>query len=211
MADFVTSFDVFEEFLTMMLGVDMVQEEQNEDPLHIATYYSPLFPQSQRTDEFKNLFKECFGSSHICEAMPRPLMCNDCLQKYINNTNKLINTNPIYKDVILPRLIEIKDYLNMINEHNRVSRERISMDVVYNMLDINMDHYDPPSQTVLDQCTVTKYVKNDKDETCVICQCDYEEGDNVKTLICDHQFHDECVMGWLNNNSTCPICKTSLK
>lgn len=213
----ITNLDQIESLLALMLGVDSLQdideqEPQYEEPINLATYYSPLFPQSQRTDEFKNLFKECFGSqSHICESMPRPLMCNDCFNKYINNTTKILNNNIIYKDVILPRLIEVQDMIRMINEHNRISHEQLNLDVIFDLLNINMDHYDPPSQTILDQCPITTYKKEDKDDLCVICQCDYDDGDQVKTLICQHQFHDQCVSRWLENHSTCPICNLSLK
>jgi hypothetical protein len=214
----ITNYEQLEAFMTLLLGADTLnddepQEQNYEDPLNLATYYAPLFPQTQRTDEFKQLFKECFGlQSHICQSMPRPLMCNECFQKYIDITNQLINNNPIYKDVILPRLLEIQEMINMVNEHNRVSNDSINLDTIYELLSINMEHYDPPSQTVLDQCTVKTFDKNkDQVETCVICQCDYDDGDQVKTLTCQHQFHDDCVMQWLKNHSTCPICKTSLK
>lgn len=203
--------DPFDVLLSIMLGNDLQQPEYDED-IHLATYYSPLFAQQLRTDEFKNLFKECFGQqSYICHGLPRPLMCQDCLQKCIHHTQNLVNKNNVYKDVILPRLIEVQETMLMINEHNRVSTEQISMDTVYELLGINMDHYDPPSQTVLDQCVVTSYQKNEDNKMCVICQCDYEEGEQIKTLTCQHQFHDECIMQWLKNHSTCPICHASLK
>lgn len=45
-------------------------------------------------------------------------------------------------------------------------------------------------------------------ESCVICLCDFEEGDQLMVLPCLHEFHVECIRPWLlNKSSLCPICK----
>lgn len=33
---------------------------------------------------------------------------------------------------------------------------------------------------------------------------------NIKTLICDHTFHNKCIIKWLSKNKTCPICRLDL-
>jgi hypothetical protein len=183
-----------------------------EEDINLATYYLPLFPQEQRTEEFKQLFSTIFnGNSYICYDMPRPLTCEACITKYINNTQHLLDTttNIVYK-TILDKLIQVKDNIEMINEHNRVSFERLNLDVVYDLLGINMDHYDPPSKEALDQCQTFKYIKKEE-ETCTICLCEFEQDDNVIKLPCMHTFHPSCVNQWLKNNCTCPNCKSILK
>jgi hypothetical protein len=43
---------------------------------------------------------------------------------------------------------------------------------------------------------------------CAICFSEVEEGSEVKSLPCDHSFHDYCISSWLNRgNDTCPLCK----
>jgi hypothetical protein len=42
---------------------------------------------------------------------------------------------------------------------------------------------------------------------CQICLAHYEVGENVRTLLCLHQFHQLCVDQWLQANAVCPICK----
>jgi len=49
------------------------------------------------------------------------------------------------------------------------------------------------------------------DRTCSICLVEYQEGD---TLLhghhCRHMFHKDCVLEWLEINSTCPCCRVDM-
>ena len=43
---------------------------------------------------------------------------------------------------------------------------------------------------------------------CTICQMDFEDGCRVRTLLCLHQFHKDCIDRWLSTiNGSCVICK----
>jgi len=42
---------------------------------------------------------------------------------------------------------------------------------------------------------------------CTICFDDYEDGHELKYLWCLHRFHKNCVDHWLENHTTCPVCK----
>jgi Ring finger domain len=42
---------------------------------------------------------------------------------------------------------------------------------------------------------------------CSICLAPYESGDVVRTVMCMHQFHKDCIDRWLRTNATCPVCK----
>ena len=43
---------------------------------------------------------------------------------------------------------------------------------------------------------------------CTVCQTDFEDGDRIRTLLCLHMFHKECIDRWLTSQSgSCPICK----
>lgn len=45
---------------------------------------------------------------------------------------------------------------------------------------------------------------------CLVCQCEYEGGDEIRALPCDHEFHKECIDGWLADHKECPLCKASV-
>lgn len=187
----------------------------------LAKYYINIFEPQDRTPELIRVFAEVFGNhSRICNLIPRPFWCHECTEKYINNTNLIIahlEDNKTFPEVltvltqkVLPKILLLNDMVPLVLEDLRVGREPVNTDTIYEFLGINMDPYDPPSSEVLGRCE-TRTCTTSSDDTCAICLCNFEVGDLVKELICHHSFHDGCVMGWLKNNSTCPICKGSLK
>ncbi|CAH9125363.1 unnamed protein product [Cuscuta epithymum] len=46
-------------------------------------------------------------------------------------------------------------------------------------------------------------------EPCCICQEEYNDGDDLGTLDCGHDFHKGCINQWLKHKNLCPICKTT--
>ena len=47
---------------------------------------------------------------------------------------------------------------------------------------------------------------------CSICTEDFNQGEDVRVLPCDHKFHPACVDPWLLNVSgTCPLCRIDLR
>lgn len=47
-------------------------------------------------------------------------------------------------------------------------------------------------------------------DRCVICQVEYEEGEELVALVCEHPYHFDCISMWLQIKKTCPICNTEV-
>jgi len=45
---------------------------------------------------------------------------------------------------------------------------------------------------------------------CPICSEDFKESEELSCLPCDHLYHSECVMPWLEMKRNCPICRFEL-
>jgi E3 ubiquitin-protein ligase BIG BROTHER-like protein len=49
--------------------------------------------------------------------------------------------------------------------------------------------------------------ENDSEHKCLICQCEYERGEELARLPCHHVFHKDCVAHWLSTKDVCPYCR----
>ncbi|XP_019443282.1 PREDICTED: uncharacterized RING finger protein P4H10.07-like isoform X4 [Lupinus angustifolius] len=50
-------------------------------------------------------------------------------------------------------------------------------------------------------------LKNQIDKKCTICQEEYEGGEELGKLNCEHKYHFQCIKQWLVHKNFCPICK----
>ncbi|KAG0224230.1 hypothetical protein BGW41_005177 [Actinomortierella wolfii] len=46
---------------------------------------------------------------------------------------------------------------------------------------------------------------------CSICLCEYEDGEELRHMPCNHFFHRECLDEWLKLKRTCPLCKYDIQ
>jgi hypothetical protein len=45
---------------------------------------------------------------------------------------------------------------------------------------------------------------------CAICLEDFEAGDGLAVMPCDHRFHERCLTEWLALSRLCPCCRHAL-
>ena len=45
---------------------------------------------------------------------------------------------------------------------------------------------------------------------CAVCQEDYNKGDKLVDLPCNHTYHKDCVLEWLKRHDACPVCRKPL-
>ncbi|KAL3819665.1 hypothetical protein ACJIZ3_005570 [Penstemon smallii] len=73
------------------------------------------------------------------------------------------------------------------------------------------DHRDPPpaSRSSIDALSIVKISKKHirAESTCAVCKEKFELGSQVKKLPCKHLYHSDCILPWLEQRSSCPICR----
>ncbi|XVE57255.1 hypothetical protein DITRI_Ditri04bG0076900 [Diplodiscus trichospermus] len=74
----------------------------------------------------------------------------------------------------------------------------------------------PAPNEVVESLPVKVYNKlhkfqNDEDAQCYICLVEYEEGDSMRILPCNHEFHRTCIDKWLKEiHRVCPLCRGNI-
>uniref|UniRef100_A0A0D3HR52 RING-type domain-containing protein n=1 Tax=Oryza barthii TaxID=65489 RepID=A0A0D3HR52_9ORYZ len=49
-----------------------------------------------------------------------------------------------------------------------------------------------------------------RQEECAVCLRDFEEKDMLRTMPCNHSFHEICLFRWLSESCLCPLCRYAL-
>ncbi|KAL8565287.1 hypothetical protein ACOMHN_001185 [Nucella lapillus] len=50
----------------------------------------------------------------------------------------------------------------------------------------------------------------DKTMQCSVCMEDFALGESVRRLPCEHHYHNDCIIPWLELHGTCPVCRKDL-
>ena len=54
---------------------------------------------------------------------------------------------------------------------------------------------------------IPEHAQDDDEKTCIICLDEFQPGEDIRRLRCQHYFHRACVDKWLlERQRTCPLC-----
>ena len=70
-----------------------------------------------------------------------------------------------------------------------------------------------PRYVIIKNIKIKEYTLNENkhdNERCPICLEDYNIGDTLNELICNHFYHKKCINNWIISNNNCPICRSSI-
>ncbi|KAH8681328.1 hypothetical protein BX600DRAFT_18417 [Xylariales sp. PMI_506] len=89
--------------------------------------------------------------------------------------------------------------------------------IITNLMEANPQSNAPPPASAE---TIAKLPRKKLDEQilgpelkgeCTICIDEMNLGDEAVVLPCKHWFHEECVVLWLKEHNTCPICRAAIE
>ncbi|GMH07067.1 hypothetical protein Nepgr_008907 [Nepenthes gracilis] len=62
----------------------------------------------------------------------------------------------------------------------------------------------------LPDMTITEELANSKSAKCAVCMNEFVLGLEVKLMPCDHIYHSDCILPWLELHNSCPVCRYEL-
>lgn len=96
-----------------------------------------------------------------------------------------------------------------------MSMEGVDFDQILNQLFQQATSRGPPptSKKALDELPqiIISQEHVDSGSQCVICQEDFQVGQEALQIPCRHIFHTDCIVPWLKEHNTCPTCRYELE
>ncbi|KAE8708591.1 E3 ubiquitin-protein ligase RING1 [Hibiscus syriacus] len=71
----------------------------------------------------------------------------------------------------------------------------------------------PASKSAIDTLPSMKIMKNDLSSEfnqCAVCMDEFEEETEAKQMPCKHNYHNDCILPWLELHNSCPVCRHEL-
>lgn len=68
----------------------------------------------------------------------------------------------------------------------------------------------PSSINALPTIKISQAHVRSNDLNCPICQEKFELGSEAREMPCNHIYHSDCIVPWLVQHNSCPICRVEL-
>ncbi|KAL2206591.1 hypothetical protein CC79DRAFT_1370005 [Sarocladium strictum] len=154
---------------------------------------------------------------------------NDPFQAFFNSTMRDMGPPPAAHpqpgagDAQMPGFARtLQDILNLFHPANAAHGDAVYSQEALDRIITSLMEQNPQSNAAppasdqalqnLDRREVTSDMLGDDGAAdCSICLDNYKEGEVVIFLPCKHWFHDKCVILWLQEHNTCPVCRTPIE
>jgi len=91
---------------------------------------------------------------------------------------------------------------------------REGLDAIVTQLLNQMDGNGPPplAQEKIQEIPTAVITQDQVDSNlqCSVCWEDFKVSEPVRKLVCEHVYHEPCIIPWLQLHGTCPICRMTL-
>ncbi len=169
-----------------------------------------------------NTFCEEFDNNININSDSHPINFEPFSMRNYNNSNNNINSNNLLNQILfsqgvqLPRssvgLLDLIINYAMVQNYNR-NIEQIINQIMMN--DNNRYGNPPASKTAVDKlekCIITenKLKEFGFENSCPVCKDECNLNEECLLMPCEHHFHKDCLIPWLNERNSCPVCRYEL-
>jgi hypothetical protein len=148
------------------------------------------------------------------------MMVNMNNMNNMNNLNNNINNMNNMNHNINNMMMNMNNMMMNMNSFNMMPRNNVlaningfdfplNLSAIMNVLEQGRDN--PVDKNILNALPCYKIQDVSKldvdNRNCLICMENFQNEEEILALPCAHLFHRECLIGWLEKQNTCPICK----
>uniref|UniRef100_A0A0C9RTU8 RING-type E3 ubiquitin transferase n=1 Tax=Wollemia nobilis TaxID=56998 RepID=A0A0C9RTU8_9CONI len=65
----------------------------------------------------------------------------------------------------------------------------------------------PTAKSAVEAMPTVKISEEHLGSECAVCTEGFEVGAEARRMPCQHMYHSECILPWLEQHSTCPVCR----
>ncbi len=170
--------------------------------------------------------KKTFNKIYIESQPIECIFCyNQICEEIIENENNPQNYIPYNPrgEENQPQIIRISNpnnflidfVLNLLN----MNYEEEEIETILNYLMNNdTNRYGSPPASKKEIEKLNKYILTKEkldnfgiENICSVCKEEFQIGNEMLDLPCNHYFHKDCLMPWLNQHDSCPVCRFELQ
>lgn len=143
------------------------------------------------------------------EDLRRGGACIHCGNTFLERLCENVDLNPF--DLFGLAIQESRNRRD--NRRRSVLENQLSFQELFNRLSAQDRRGPPPaSLTVINSMPKIKIRKKHLglDSCCPVCQDRFEVGSFARKMPCKHIYHSECIVPWLVQHNSCPVCRKEL-
>ena len=139
---------------------------------------------------------------------------NNATNSDLNNLNELIERRNQLND----RLVRRERLLNLLQDFMIIRNINNNFDNILNQIFINdTNKYGNPPASKDAVNKLRKININEEkmkefgvENSCAVCKDEFIIGEECILMPCEHHFHENCLVPWLKERNSCPVCRYEL-
>lgn len=136
--------------------------------------------------------------------------CSHCGNTFLERLCENVELNPFD---LFGLAIQESRSRRVNNRRRPVLENQLSFQELFNRLSAQDRRGPPPaSPTVINSMPKIKIRKKHLglNPCCPVCQDRFEMGSSARKMPCRHIYHSECIVPWLFQHNSCPVCRKEL-
>ncbi|KAF6174241.1 hypothetical protein GIB67_033773 [Kingdonia uniflora] len=161
--------------------------------------FSIEFPYSLSSELLMPRIQESLSSGNSLQQSTIDYLTGSIADKACNMTKAMFEIGQ--KAIIVDAKVEVMTRLEYVEGEDIERAMRESFEA-------NLDRNVPASKASVEALKTMIFEKEDTSkEPCGACLDEFLLGDKIVDMPCMHTFHESCIVRWLNEHNSCPLCR----